>query len=197
MAQFQQACETSLMVLANAIEVRDKYTRGHVERVKKLSEVAAEQMGLPDSMIRSLQFGAILHDIGKIYVREGILRKAGPLSEEEWNEMKRHTVEGFNLLANNLDLKLAIPIIRYHHERWDGMGYPDGLAGEQIPLGARIVAVADSLDAMTSSRVYQTPNPPQQALNEIVSGSGTHYDPAVVQAYLTVWDRISAILETG
>jgi putative two-component system response regulator len=185
LAQLQQAYETSLIMLANAIELRDKYTRGHVDRVMEFTVLIAEKLGLSSIQISSFRFGAILHDIGKIYIREGVLRKAGPLNHLEWNEMKRHAEIGANLLRNVPYLSGAIPIIRHHHERWDGQGYPDGLAGEAIPLGARIVAVADTYDAMTTERVYHNENTPEQAIEEIRTGSGTRYDPVVVEAFLS------------
>ena len=185
LAQLQQAYETSLIMLANAIELRDKYTRGHVDRVMEFTVLIAEKLGLSSIQISSFRFGAILHDIGKIYIREGVLRKAGPLNHLEWNEMKRHAEIGANLLRNVPYLSGAIPIIRHHHERWDGQGYPDGLAGEAIPLGARIVAVADTYDAMTTERVYHNENTPEQAIEEIRTGSGTCYDPVVVEAFLS------------
>jgi putative two-component system response regulator len=184
LAQLQQAYEASLIMLANAIELRDKYTRGHVDRVMEFTVRIAEQLGMNNLQISSLRFGAILHDIGKIYIREGVLRKAGPLNHQEWAEMKRHAEIGANLLCNIPYLSGAIPIIHHHHERWDGQGYPDGLAGEQIPLGARIVAVADTYDAMTTARVYHDKNTPEQAIDEIRNGSGTRYDPTVVDAFL-------------
>jgi putative two-component system response regulator len=190
LAQLEQAYEASLIMLANAIELRDQYTRGHVERVMHYCKYISQQLGLGSIVTKPLQFGAILHDIGKIYVRENVLYKAGPLSGEEWDEMRQHTVVGSELLQSIPYLVQAIPIIRHHHERWDGQGYPDGLVGEEIPLGARIVAVADSFDAMTTSRVYQNAIPPQQALEEIMNGSGTMYDPAVVEAFLAVWEQI-------
>ena len=185
LAQLQQAYETSLIMLANAIELRDKYTRGHVDRVMEFTVLIAEKLGLSSIQISSFRFGAILHDIGKIYIREGVLRKAGQLNHLEWNEMKRHAEIGANLLRNVPYLSGAIPIIRHHHERWDGQGYPDGLAGEAIPLGARIVAVADTYDAMTTERVYHNENTPEQAIEEIRTGSGTRYDPVVVEAFLS------------
>jgi len=184
LAQLQQAYETSLIMLANAIELRDEYTRGHVDRVMELSVQIAERMGLNSLQISALRFGAILHDIGKIYIREGVLRKAGPLNSREWDEMKQHAEIGSNLLHDVPYLAAAIPIIRHHHERWDGEGYPDGLAGEDIPLGARIVAVADAYDAMTTERVYHNEDTPEQAFDEIRAGSGAYYDPAVVAAFL-------------
>ena len=190
-AQLHQAYEASLIMLANAIELRDSYTRGHVERVRDLSVLIGEQVGLKSGQIEVLRFGAILHDIGKIYIREGVLRKPGPLNADEWNEMKRHAEIGAGLLERIPYLIAASPIIQYHHERWDGKGYPDGLIGEAIPLEARIVAVADSYDAMTTARVYQLASTPEQAKQEIVAGSGTRYDPAIVEAFLTALVRLS------
>lgn len=186
LAQLQQAYEASLIMLANAIELRDRYTRGHVERVMAFSVKIAEKLGLGESQIYALRFGAILHDIGKISVRENVLRKAGPLDVDEWLEMKQHAEIGASLLDNVPFLEAALPIILHHHERWDGMGYPNGLAGEAIPLEARIVAVADAYDAMTSSRVYHNENSRDQALEEILAGSGTRYDPQIVEAFLSV-----------
>jgi putative two-component system response regulator len=189
LAQLEQAYQASLIMLANAIELRDEYTRGHVDRVMNLCVMIAQRMGWSQTQVKALEFGAILHDIGKIYVRENILSKAGPLDHDEWAEMKLHTVVGSELLQSIPYLAQAIPILRYHHERWDGGGYPDGLAGEAIPLGARIVAVADSFDAMTSARVYQQAVKSEQAVKEIRRGSGTLYDPEVVEAFLSVWPQ--------
>lgn len=190
LAQLHQAYEASLIMLANAIELRDEYTRGHVERVKRYAVLIAQHMGWTETQIEPLQFGAILHDIGKIYVQESILRKAGPLDDNEWDEMKRHTAIGADLLHSVPYLEAAIPVIHHHHERWDGKGYPGSLAGDEIPLGARIVAVADAFDAMTTERVYQPAIQPEQALQEIMANSGSRYDPQVVEAFLSVWDQI-------
>ncbi|MBN1149099.1 MAG: response regulator [Anaerolineales bacterium] len=191
MAQLQQAYEASLIMLANAIELRDEYTRGHVERVKRYTVLIAKQMGWTETQLAPLEFGAILHDIGKIYIHEAILSKAGPLNDSEWKEMKRHSAIGAELLSSIPYLETAIPVIRSHHERWDGQGYPDGLAGEQIPKGARIVSVADAFDAMTTARVYQDACLPEQALQEIQAGSDSRYDPEIVEAFLSVWDQIN------
>jgi putative two-component system response regulator len=193
LAQLNQAYEASLIMLANAIELRDRYTRGHVERVRDLSVRIAERIGLNTNQINLLRFGAILHDIGKIYIREGVLRKAGPLNDLEWSEMKRHTEIGAGLLERIPYLTAAIPIILSHHERWDGMGYPQGLSGDAIPLEARIVSVADSYDAMTTVRVYQGASTPEQAKQEIVAGCGNRYDPKVVDAFLAVLDEIRPV----
>lgn len=194
LAQLEQAYETSLIMLANAIELRDQYTRGHVERVMNIALIIARHLGLSETSLKPLRFGAILHDIGKIYIRETVLSKTGPLNSEEWNEMKKHTIYGSELIEHISYLTPAIPLIRNHHERWDGRGYPDGLKGEQIPLGARIIAVADSFDAMTAERVYQKAISPQQALREIEASRGTKYDPAIVDALKAAWGEIEAFL---
>jgi putative two-component system response regulator len=190
LAQLHQAYEASLIMLANAIELRDQYTRGHVERVMRYTELIARYVGLSPGQASPLRFGAILHDIGKIYIKETILSKAGPLSDQEWVEMKRHPVIGAELVKKIPYLLPALPVIRYHHERWDGKGYPDGLAGDEIPLGARIVAVADAFDAMTTARVYQKAVSSRQALEEIQKGRMQRYDPNIVDAFTEAWQEI-------
>jgi putative two-component system response regulator len=195
-AQLQQAYETSLTVLANAIEVRDHYTRGHVERVMAYAFAIAEQLEWRVQQMEQLRFGAILHDIGKIQISEAILRKPGKLSPEEWEEIRRHPTSGADMIRDIPYLAPAIPIIRYHHERWDGKGYPEGLSGDAIPIGARIVSVADAFDAMTTDRPYSPARPPQEAYEEIISRSGTQYDPSVVAAFQRAWEawRIQTIV---
>jgi len=195
LAQLQQAYQASLIMLSNAIELRDQYTRGHVERVMDFALTMANEMGWNSIQKSALQFGSILHDIGKIYIRESILRKPGRLDEEEWAEMKQHTVIGAELIKNIPYLASALPIIRNHHERWDGKGYPDGLVAENIPLAARIVAVADSLDAITSSRVYRQACSLEQAYNEILRGRGTRYDPSVIDVFQAAWPEIAQYLQ--
>jgi putative two-component system response regulator len=190
LAQLHQAYEASLIMLANAIELRDQYTRGHVERVMHYTEMIANNMGLSPGQASPLRFGSILHDIGKIYIKETILCKAGPLSNQEWDEMKRHPIIGAELVKKIPYLVPALPIIRHHHERWDGKGYPDGLAGDEIPLGARIVSVADSFDAMTTVRVYQAAVSSRQALVEIQEGRLQRYDPNVVDAFTAAWKEL-------
>jgi putative nucleotidyltransferase with HDIG domain len=150
----------------------------------------ARQLGWSKAQMEPLRYGAILHDIGKIYISESILRKPGKLTSEEWDEMKQHTNLGAELVQSIPYLTQAIPIIRSHHERWDGKGYPEGLAGDEIPTAARIAAVADALDAMTSNRVYQKAIAHEQARQEIVDNSGTRYDPKIVQVFLGAWERI-------
>ncbi len=188
LAQLQESYETSLIMLANAIEVRDPYTRGHVERVMNYAQTIAENLGWSSEEINNLRFGSILHDIGKIQIPEQILTKAGPLSEDEWVEMKMHPEVGVELIKDIPYLAPAVPVIRYHHERWDGSGYPLGLVGEKIPVIARIVAIADSFDAMTTERPYRKALSPAEACSEIESGSGTQYDPLIVEAFLHAWE---------
>ena len=190
LAEMQQAYEASLIMLANAIELRDHYTRGHVERVRNHAVAIAQQLGWTDGHTNHLAYGSILHDIGKIHIMESVLSKPGPLDETEWNEMKKHPVIGAEMVKNISYLLPAIPIIRHHHERWDGTGYPDGLKGEHIPMAARIVAVADSLDAMITSRTYREALTPDEAYEEIQRSGGTHFDPAVVAAFQRAWYQI-------
>lgn len=191
LAELQQAYEASLIMLANAIELRDRYTRGHVERVMQMAMLVADRLGLAGEHLRSLRFGAILHDIGKIYIRESILSKPGLLNNDEWQEMRQHTVIGADLVRGVPYLTGALPIIRSHHERWDGLGYPDGLSGESIPLGARIVAVVDCFDAMTTDRVYHAASHHDEAIIEIIDGRSIRYDPDVVDAFLTIKDQLT------
>jgi putative nucleotidyltransferase with HDIG domain len=134
-----------------------------------------------------VRFGAILHDIGKIHIRDDMLRKTGPLNPDEWREMEQHPIVGAEMVKDIPFLAPAIPIIRYHHERWDGKGYPNGLASEAIPLSARIVAVADSYDAMTTDRPYRDALLPHQAYENILLSRGVRYDPRVVDAFQRAW----------
>jgi putative two-component system response regulator len=189
LAQIHESYETTLIMLANAIEVRDPYTRGHVERVMNYAQTIAEYLGWSANEITHLRFGSILHDIGKIHISGEILTKAGPLSEEEWIEMKKHPEVGAELIKDIHYLSAAIPVILNHHERWDGSGYPYGLVGEKIPVIARIVAIADSFDAMTTKRPYRKELSPEDAFNEVVSGSGNQYDPLIVEAFQHAWEN--------
>ncbi len=197
LAQLQQAYESSLIMLANAIELRDHYTRGHVERVRDHAVAIAKHLGWTDAQLNHLKYGSILHDIGKIHIMESVLAKPGPLNESEWDVMKNHPVVGMEMVKNIPFLAPAIPVILHHHERWDGHGYPYGLAGEQIPKAARIVAVADSLDAMVSSRNYRDSLTPDQAYKEILRCNGRQYDPDVVKSFQSVWEEIKANLRNG
>src|SRR5918912_2746678 len=149
--QLEQA-EAVIFALARAVEAKDAYTEGHLQRLALYAVAIGERMGLSDEELVALRYGALLHDVGKVGVDEMIIRKGGPLTPAEYREMQQHTLIG-ERIVQPLRLAAAVsPIVRHHHERWDGRGYPDGLAAESIPLGARIVAVADAFDAMTTAR---------------------------------------------
>jgi putative two-component system response regulator len=188
LAQMQESYEASLIMLANAIEVRDPYTRGHVERVMNYAQTIAEYLGWTTIEINKLRFGSILHDIGKINIAEDILKKEGSLTDEEWVEMRKHPEMGAELVKGIHYLDPAVPVILYHHERWNGSGYPYGLKAEKIPLSARIVAIADSFDAMTTERPYRKELTPEQAFSEVISGRGIQYDPLMVEAFQHAWE---------
>lgn len=195
LAQMQQAYLASLIKFSNAIEMREHSSAGRAERVLSITITIARSLGLYDAdQMNALEFGSILHDIGKIQIPEQILIKPGPLDPAEWVEVKRHPEIGVNLVKTIDYLAPAIPIILYHHERWDGQGYPEGLSGDAIPLGARIVAVADALDAMTSARAYAQPLSPEEAYQEIVKESGGQYDPSVIEAFCSSWEEICSRL---
>jgi cyclic di-GMP phosphodiesterase len=193
-AQLQQTYEASLIMLANAIEVRDVYTRGHVERVMNYAQAIADQLGWSSIQINSLRYGSILHDIGKIFIPEAIIRKDGPLDSGEWREMQKHPQFGADLIQDIDYLSGAIPVILYHHERWNGGGYPFGLEKDEIPINALIVSIADSFDAMTTVRPYREELTPEEAYAEILSCSGIQYDPDVVKAFQLAWEE-NKILE--
>ena len=173
-----------LAALSQAIESRDPYTRGHSHRVSAVAEVVARRLGWERSKLAALRLGALLHDIGKLNLDDSVLRKPGPLDEREFSEIKRHPLAGARLIRRVEALRPALPYVLFHHERWDGRGYPSGRSREQIPSGARIVAVADAFDAMISVRPYRPPLSVRDALNELERGAGTQFDPGVVRAFV-------------
>lgn len=173
-------------VLSAALDVRDRMTHRHARRVARMAAWMARQMGMPEEEVAQVEYAAALHDIGKIGVADEILRKSEPLDEDEWREMRRHCELGFVIL-NGIDfLHDAAEIVYAHHERYDGAGYPRGLAGDEIPVGARIFSVVDAFDAMTSRRPYRDAMPRESALMEIARNSGTQFDPRMVEAFLTM-----------
>lgn len=182
----QRAICQSLLGLANALEAKDPYTRGHSERVGAWSRRLAAGWGLPASEIEAVAHAGLLHDIGKIGVPETVLGKRGPLGPEEWALMRRHPVIGAQIIAPFEFLAAGVPAVRHHHERWNGSGYPDGLAGEAIPLGARIVAVADVYDALTSTRPYRPALAHDAALERLAAEASRTLDAAVVSAFLSL-----------
>jgi putative two-component system response regulator len=187
LAQLETAYHAALTALANGIEVRDRYTRGHVERVTAYSLAIAGQLGWNGGRLEALRYGAILHDIGKIFISEEILTKAGPLSQDERHLMTHHPGSGAEMIKHIPYLAVAIPVIHAHHERWDGAGYPAGLCGEAIPLEARIVAIADSFDAITTDRPYHRAASLKDGCAEIGRCRGTMYDPSVVDLFDQAW----------
>ena len=190
--RLQRAIGQSLLGLANAIEAKDPYTRGHSERVGAWSRRIAVRLGLPAADVETVGQAGLLHDIGKIGVPEPILRKPGALDAAEWTVMRRHPVTGAQIVAPFEHLAGASVVIRHHHERRDGSGYPDGLAGDSIPLGARIVAVADVFDALTSERPYRAALSRRAALEYLVSEAGSTLEGDVVTAALEVYRDVGA-----
>jgi putative nucleotidyltransferase with HDIG domain len=184
--QMQRAICQSLLGLANALEAKDPYTRGHSERVAALSRRVASALGLAPSLVDVVGQAGLLHDIGKIGVPEAILQKPGPLSSEEWQVMRAHPVIGAQIVAPFEFFEGAARAIRHHHERWDGSGYPDGLAREAIPLEARIVAVVDVFDALTSARSYRPALDRDAACAMLRQEAGHTLDETVVAALLGV-----------
>lgn len=173
----------TVTALAEAVEKRDPYTGGHVHRVVLYSLLLGHEMGLDEVELERLRIASTLHDVGKIAVPDKVLRKPAPLDETERLVMERHTLDGADILSRIPDLKDVLPGVRSHHERLDGRGYPDGLQAEQIPQSARIIAVADTYDAMTSSRPYRAALSHQVAVEEIHRGGGSQFCPEVVDAF--------------
>jgi len=174
--RLQQASFQSLLGLANALEAKDVYTRGHSERVAALARRIALAAGVAPGAADTIAQAGLLHDLGKIAIPEGVLRKPGPLSEEEWAVMRRHPIVGAQIVAPLEFFADGAVIVRHHHERHDGSGYPDGLRGELIPLGARIVAVADVYDALTSDRPYRPRLARAEAVRRLDAEAGQTLD---------------------
>lgn len=174
------ATRTAFSGMLNA---RDNETEGHSERVVGYALVLGEELGLAPQELADLEVGALLHDIGKVGVPDAILHKPGPLTSEEWAEMRRHPELGSDLVSEIPFLSSALPVVRHHHERWDGTGYPDKLRGEDIPLFARIFSIADVYDALISDRPYRPAMSSAVAIAEIERGAGSQFDPAVVAAF--------------
>ena len=179
----------SIQMLAGAVDEKDPYTRGHSDRVTRYSLMIAKEMNLPSAFMEILQISAQLHDVGKIGIEDHILKKPGALTEEEFEVMKTHTTKGANILRPVTQLAEMLPGIELHHEALDGRGYPYGLKGDQIPLLARVIAVADTFDALTTNRPYQQAHTPDQALQIIKNLAGKRLDHAAVAALLAVYER--------
>ena len=195
-----QNYRATLRALAGALEARDFETAGHSDRVVAYSLRLGRELGLSHRELIGLEQGALLHDIGKIGVRDSILLKRGTLTENEWGEMREHINHGLRIIGGIDFLSGAAPVVGEHHEKYDGSGYPSGLLGEKIHINARIFAVADAFDAITSDRPYRKSAPYADARDEIVANEGRHFDPAVVRAFLAVpeaeWSEIRKIAES-
>jgi response regulator RpfG family c-di-GMP phosphodiesterase len=186
----QAAYRATLEALGSALDSRDIGTEAHSRRVHGYALATAREYGVSQADIPDLEHGVLLHDIGKIGIPDSILLKTGPLTAEEWRTMRQHPDIGKRLIAGVPFLRGAIPIIYCHHEKWDGSGYPQGLRGEEIPLGARIFSVVDAFDAMTFDRPYSKAIPFDAAYAEIKRCAGSHFDPAVVEAFLRVPESV-------
>jgi putative nucleotidyltransferase with HDIG domain len=188
--QLTRSYMATVRALSNAVEARDAYTGKHAERVTLFAIEIARELGLPAPDTPEVEFGFLLHDVGKLAIPDSILFKPGPLTTEERAMMSRHTIVGAEIMRDIEFLAEASKVVRSHHERWDGNGYPDRLAGEQIPLNARVFAVADVFDALTTNRPYRVALSFEQARSMIEDESGSHFDPQVVDAFRRIDDEI-------
>ena len=189
-----------LLALSDAIEARDPYTRGHSVRVARMAHAIGMRLGFDEAELALLGLCGALHDVGKLFVPEAVLNKAGPLTVEELAEVRGHPEAGARMVALDRQLRPALAGVLYHHERWDGAGYPTGRAGASIPIEARILAVVDSFDAMTSDRPYRLAITEDEAVAELARCRGTQFDPRVVDAFLEIpaweWEHIRLEVET-
>ena len=197
--QLEQAYMESIQTLRYTVEAKDTYTRGHSDRVSEYSVLIGEALGLPEEDIKKLKIGGLFHDIGKIGVPDSILQKAGKLSDDEYSEIKNHPSIGAHILSTASIFQDIIPIVKHHHERYDGKGYPSQLAGENIPYLARITAVADTFDAMTSKRSYRDSLPLDYVITEFERCKGTQFDPKIADVFIDIlknhYDKLTAIQE--
>jgi cyclic di-GMP phosphodiesterase len=193
-AKLERLSVATLEALVNALEAKDPFIRGHSTRVADLSALIAAELGLGDEQVEQVRMAGRLHDIGKIGIREEILGKEGPLTTEEYEQVKQHVVVGSQILAPLAHLGDIIAYVRSHHERWDGQGYPDQLKREEIPLGARILGAAEIYDALTTSRPYQEKMPPEVAVERMRDLAGSVLDPEVYRALETAVRRRQALV---
>lgn len=179
---------SALLALSEAVEACDPYTRGHSTRVARMAYEVGLRLECDESELTLLRLGGALHDVGKLGVRDEVLNKPGPLTAEELREVQAHPEIGARMVAFDRVLRAALPGVLYHHERWDGAGYPSGRAGQAIPLVARVLGVVDSYDAMVSDRPYRRARPADRAAEEVDRCSGTQFDPEIAGAFLTAWE---------
>jgi len=193
--ELRRSYKATVLALANAVEARDAYTGRHAQRVAAYGLRIAHAAGI--AVDAEVEFGFLLHDVGKVSVPDAILFKPGPLTDEEFALMTAHPTIGWEILRHIDFLDDAKAVVRHHHERWDGTGYPDRLAGEAIPVHARVFALADALDALTTDRPYRAAVGWATARERLNEATGTHFDPAVVAAYATVPDEAFARIREG
>lgn len=187
--ELEKAYLDSIQTLRYTVEAKDSYTRGHSDRVADFSVLIGKYLGLSEDDLRILRIGGLFHDIGKIGVPDSILLKEAKLTDEEYSEIKNHPSIGKQILSNAAIFADMIPIVYHHHEKFNGTGYPTGIAGEDIPLFARIAAVADTFDAMTTKRSYRNALPLEIVRAEIEKCSGTQFDPKIANVFLDILDH--------
>ena len=187
--QLEQAYLDMVQTLRYTVEAKDSYTRGHSDRVSEYSVLIGEKLGLPAEQIKTLRIGGLFHDIGKIGIPDSILLKESKLSDEEYSQIKNHPMIGVHMLGDAAIFTDILPIVKHHHERYDGRGYPSQLVGDDIPYVARIAAVADTFDAMTSKRSYRDSLPIDVVRAEIERCSGTQFDPKIAKVFLDIMDN--------
>ncbi len=195
--RLEQQNRQTMGMLATLVEARDTDAGAHLHHIQHFSRALALHLGLTGREAQELANASMMHDVGKANVPDAVLKKTGPLSPDEWRMMQRHTIWGESLLTENQDFEMARLVAHWHHEHWDGSGYPDGLEGTQIPLAARIVAVVDVFDALISERPYKKAWLPETALQEIKQIAGSHLDPQLVEAFVELWEQgvITEIIE--
>ena len=184
--KLEQAYLESIETLRYTVEAKDIYTRGHSDRVSEYSVLIGKKLGLSEKDLKTLKIGGLFHDIGKIGVPDSILQKEAKLTDDEYSQIKQHPNIGVHILSNATIFKDILPIVEHHHEKWDGTGYPGRLSGENIPYFARITAVADSFDAMTSRRSYRDSLPIETVISEFENCSGTQFDPKLAELFLDI-----------
>jgi putative nucleotidyltransferase with HDIG domain len=198
MDSYRRLEESSLEAIESlnaTVDAKDPYTAGHSARVQRIALAVAEELGVPSQRFDAVRFGGLFHDIGKIAVPDSILTKPGELTEDEFAVVMRHPADGAEIVSHFSRLHEAVPLIRHHHERWDGTGYPDGLAGDDIPQEACVVGLADAWDAMTTDRPYRAALSVEQAAAEVRACRGTQFSPAVVDAFFAAFRRQPALFE--
>jgi putative nucleotidyltransferase with HDIG domain len=198
MESYRRLEESSLEAIESlnaTVDAKDPYTAGHSARVQRIAVAVAEELGVPAQRLDAVRYGGLFHDIGKIAVPDSVLTKAGPLDDDEFAVVQRHPADGAEIVSHFSRLREAVPLIRHHHERWDGKGYPDRLAGDEIPPEACVVGLADAWDAMTTDRPYRAALSVEEAAAEVRKCRGTQFSPAVVDAFFAAFRRQPALFE--